>query len=64
MRKITPLNGVEDLVSLFERVFANGIKGLFAVPRAAARSAQPRHDGHRLLKQRRRPRRIACDLRR
>ncbi len=64
MRKVAPLDGVEDLVGLFQRVFANGIEGLLAVPRAAARRAQPRHDGHRLLKQRRRSRRIGSDLRR
>ena len=51
VRKVAPLNGVEDLVGLFQRVFADGIEGLFAVPGAAVGRAQPRHDGHRLLKQ-------------
>jgi hypothetical protein len=51
VRKVAPLNGVEDLVGLFQRVFADGIEGLFAVPRAAAGSPQPRHDLDRLLKQ-------------
>jgi hypothetical protein len=63
MRKIAPLNGVEDLVGLLQRVFADGIEGLFAVPRAAVGSAQPRHDLYRLLKQSRRPRGVGCDIR-
>jgi hypothetical protein len=63
VRPVAPLDGVEDLVGLFQRVFANGIEGLLAVPRAAAGSAQPRHDRDRLLKQSRRPRRIGCDAR-
>ena len=36
MGEIPALDGVEDLVGLFECVFANGIEGLFAVPRATA----------------------------
>ena len=50
MRKVAALDGVEDFVGLFQRVFANGVEGLLAVPRAAAGSAKARHDGHRLLK--------------
>ena len=46
VRKVTALNGVEDLIDFFERVFADGIEGLFAVPGAAARCAQSRHDRH------------------
>ena len=59
MRKVAALNRVENLVGLFQRVFANGVERLFAVPGASARSPQPRHDGDRLLKQRRCPLRIS-----
>ena len=44
MRKVAPLDGVEDFVGLFQRVFANGVERLLAVPGASARCAQPRHD--------------------
>ena len=64
MVEVTALDGVEDLVDLFQRVFANGIEGLLAIPRAAAGSAQPSHDGRGLLKQCRCPRRIGGGLRR
>ncbi len=64
VREVAALDGVEDLVGLFQRVFADGVEGLLAVPGAAAGSAQPGHDGHRLLKQRCRPRRIGGGLRR
>jgi len=50
VRKIPPLDGVEDLIGLFQRVLADGIEVLLAVPGAAIGSPQPRHDGHRLLK--------------
>ena len=50
MRPVAPLNGVEDLVGLLQRVFANGIEGLFAVPGASTGSPQPSHEVHRLLK--------------
>ena len=63
MVEVAALDGVEDLVDLFQRVFANGIEGLLAIPRAAAGSAQPGHDGRGLLKQCRRPRRIGDGLR-
>ena len=58
MSKIAPLNGVEDFIRLLERVFANGIEALLAVPRAAAWSTQASHDGDRLLEQLRRAGRI------
>ena len=64
MREVAALDGVEDLVGLFQRVFADGIEGLFAVPGAAAGSAKAGHDGHGLLKQRCRPRRVGDGLRR
>ena len=64
VRPVAPLNGVEDLVGLLQRVLANGIEGLLAVPWAAAGCPQPRHDSHRLLKQSRRTLRIGCELRR
>ena len=60
VRPVAALDGVEDLIDLFQRVFADGIEGLFAVPRAAAGRAQPRHNFNRPLKQNRRPRRIGC----
>ena len=41
---IARVDGVQHLVGLFERVRLDGVEGLFAVPRAAARRAQPRHD--------------------
>jgi len=60
--KVAPLDGVEDLVGLLKRVFADGIEGLFAVPGASAGGAQPRHDGRRLLEQGRCPRGIGRDV--
>ena len=39
-----------DLVSFFQRVGFDGVKGLLAVPGAASGRAQPRHDGHYTLK--------------
>ena len=42
------LDGVEDLVGLFERVSFDRVEGLLAVPRAAIRGAQPCHDRYRL----------------
>ena len=48
--EVAALNGVEDLIGLFKGVFANGVEGLLAVPWTAAGSAEPSHDGHRLLK--------------
>ena len=44
MREVAALDGVKDLVGLFQRVFADGVEGLFAVPGAAAGSAKPGHD--------------------
>ena len=58
MREVAALNGVEDFVGFFKRVFADGVEGLLAVPGAAAGSAQPRHNGRRLLKKLCCPRRI------
>ena len=43
---IARVDCVEDLVGFFEQVRLDGIEGLFAVPRAAAGSPQPRHDFH------------------
>jgi len=37
------------LVGLFQRVGLNGVEGLFAIPRASARSPQSRHDLNRSL---------------
>ena len=48
--KVAALDGVEDFVGFFQGVFANGVEGLFAIPGAAAGSAQASHDGGRLLK--------------
>ena len=50
VRKVAPLDGVEDLVGFLKRVFADGVEALLAVPRAAVGSPQPRHDGRGLLK--------------
>ena len=58
VRKVSALNGVEDLVGFFEGVFADGVEGLLAVPGAAAGSAQAGHDGYRLLEEARRMCRI------
>src|SRR5579859_281728 len=43
---VTIVNGLENLISLFERIRLDGIKGLFAVPRASARTTQAGHDGN------------------
>ena len=64
VRKVAALDGVEDLIGFFQRVFSNGVKGLLAVPGAAAGGAQPGHDRGRLLKQGSRPRRVGRCLRR
>ena len=56
VRPVAPLNRVEDLIGLFQRVLANRVEGLLAVPRTAAGSPQPRHNLDGLRKQRRRPR--------
>ena len=58
--KVSALNGVEDFVGLFESVFADSVERLLAIPGAAIGSTQPSHDGHRLLKESRGPRRIGC----
>jgi len=50
MREVTLLDRVEDLVGLFERVLADGVEGLLAIPWAPARRTQTRHDPRRLLK--------------
>src|SRR5579864_3390435 len=41
---ITIVDSFENFVSFFERVGLNVIEGLFAIPGAAARSAQSLHD--------------------
>ena len=41
---VAALDGVEDLVGLFQSVFSNRVEGLFAVPGAAAGAAQPSYD--------------------
>src|SRR5208337_4368511 len=51
-RQFSPIaivDGLEDFVGLFERVGLDGIKGLFAVPGASARSAQTLHNCDRSL---------------
>jgi hypothetical protein len=58
VRKVAPLNGVKNFIGFLERVFANGVKGLFAIPRAASWCAQPGHEADYLLKKSRSPRRI------
>ncbi len=62
VRKIAALDGVEDFVGLFQRVFPDGVERLLAIPGASVRGAQPGHDAHRLLKKRRRTRRIGHRL--
>ena len=47
---VAPVDGVEHLVGLFERVRLDGVEGLLAVPRTAAGRAQARHQIHQLLK--------------
>ena len=39
------VNGLDDLVSLFQRIRLDGIEGLLAIPGAAPRSPQALHDG-------------------
>lgn len=58
MRKIAALDGVEHLVGFFERVLANGVEALLAIPRAAAGRAQARHNGSRFEEKLTRARRI------
>ena len=51
VREVAALDGVEDFVGFFQGVFADGFEGLFAVPGAAAGSAEARHDCGGLLKE-------------
>ena len=51
IRPMLPLDRVEDLVGLFQGVFADRGKTLLAIPRAAAGRTEPRHDRNTLLKQ-------------
>src|ERR1700723_3539020 len=48
---VLPLDGVQHLVGLFQGVFADRSKALLAIPWAAPRSAESRHDRNALLKQ-------------
>src|SRR5947209_980541 len=48
-RPIAIINGFQHLVGFFQGVALDGVKGLLAVPRAPARSAQPGHDGDSFL---------------
>ena len=43
---IAPLDGVEDLVALLERIFPYGVEALLTIPGAAIGTAQPCHDAH------------------
>ncbi len=49
-RPIALIDRIEDLVSLFEQIRFDGVEVLFAIPGAAARRAQPRHDADQPLK--------------
>ena len=51
MGKVAALDGVKNFVGFFKRVFANGVEGLFAIPGAAAGSAEAGHNGCRLPEQ-------------
>ncbi len=62
VRKVAALDCVEDLIGLFEGVFANRVEGLFAVPGASTGRPQPRHNRRRLLEQGRSPRRISQQI--
>lgn len=42
---VARIDRVDDLAGLFQRVFAQGLERLFAVPRATVRREQPPHDG-------------------
>ena len=44
---VAALDGVEDLVGFFQRVFADGVEGLLPVPRASSGPAELRHDADR-----------------
>ena len=44
------VDGVHHLVGLFQQEGLDGVEGLLAVPRAAARAAQAGHDLDQLLK--------------
>jgi hypothetical protein len=45
-----PVDRIQYLVSLFQRERTDRLRRLLAVPRAAVRAAQTRHNPHRLLK--------------
>ncbi len=47
---IALVDGVQHFVGLFEQIGLDGVEGLFAIPRAAAGSAQPGHDADQALK--------------
>ena len=46
---VVPVNGVQRLVGLFQKIPADGLMGLLAVPRTALRGAQQVHDGEKIL---------------
>ena len=47
---VARVDRVQHLVGLFEQVRLDGVEGLLAVPRTAARRAQPGHDLDQTLK--------------
>ena len=48
--KVAIINGLNYFIGLFDGVGLDGIEGLLAVPRTAARGAQLCHDGNGALK--------------
>ncbi len=49
-RPIALVDGVKHFVGFFEQIRFDGVEILFAIPGAAAGSAQPRHDADQALK--------------
>lgn len=46
---VIPVNGVQRLVGLFQKIPADGLMGLLAVPRTALGGTQQVHDGEKIL---------------
>ena len=46
---VVPVNGVQRLVGLLQKIPADGLVGLLAVPRTALGGAQQVHDGEKIL---------------
>src|SRR5580658_5344000 len=43
---MAPLNGIQDLIALLERIFPDAVEALLAIPGTTIGTAQPGHDAH------------------